>query len=222
MKSPDAVLAPPSAIAAMKDILVASTHAGREVAGVCTVRDATAEEIQAAELDVDSAWYLTDFQTRDAGDAWSVHMPAAGPGELGFHTHPGLQMSMAGFSQGDIHAVETLQQPLMVVGYTSGAPDSVSFLALAAGLQGAVVTAAVQAALRLEATGRLPTDLLRVGIAGRVLLPGGQMLPVRRAQAPGWRRMVETGTFEVDRAMMKASNAVNGVVGGFFKKKEED
>lgn len=206
---PDAVLVSDETAAEMQEILLASTAAGREAAGTCSVRAATSEEREQSGLAAVEPWVLSEFRTTRLGAATHVERAPAGLRELSWHTHPGLRFSMAGFSDGDVAAVQQTRQPLLVIGYTVAAPETLSWLAIAGGWQGVVVTAVIQGALRLEAAGKLPTGLSRVGVAARLLLPDGGQHPVRRLRAAGWQRALETGTFEVDKAVAGAANVAN-------------
>lgn len=206
---PEALLASDATVTAMTDLLLASTASGSELAGVCTYRSATDEERASSALGAGEIWILEGFRTTMQGDAWSVRLTVPGPGELSWHTHPGLRFGMAGFSDGDVAAVQSSRRPLLVIGYTFAAPETLSWLALAAGWEGAAVTAAVQAVLRAEAAGKLGTTFSRVGVAARMLGPDGRLLPVRRMGIARWRRALETGAFEVDRVVSATSNAAN-------------
>jgi hypothetical protein len=215
------VLANDPTIAAMQSILLASTAAGREVSGVCRLREATPDEHGQAGLGdgvSSGAWLIEDFRTTTLGDGASVQMARAASGELSFHTHPGLKFSMAGFSELDRRAVEQTRRALLVIGYTVVAPEILSVVVLATGWNGLLVGAAIQGVLRAEAAGHLEPRLSRVGIAARLLLPDGRQLPVRALRADAWRRAIEASTFEIDRVTADAANATSRWARGMWRK----
>ena len=206
---PEAVIVSDETVDAMTDLLLASTTAARELAGTCTHRSATEGERLASGLDGRDVWVLDDFRTTTLGDAAQVKLGVPGPGELSWHTHPGLRFSMAGFSEQDTKAVQATGRPLLVLGYTFAAPDTLSWLMVLGGWQGVAATALVQAALRAEASGRMESRLSRIGVAARLLLSDGTLLPVRRSTAAPWQRVLETGTFHVDRVGSKSAVTAN-------------
>jgi hypothetical protein len=205
-----AVLLADSGVEEMVDLLVRSTSDNLEFAGTCRVRAPADHELDGLDVPADAVWVIDGFTLHHKGQPEQVKVPERDGSPLDWHTHPGLRGGFAGFSKSDERAVEARAQPMTVIGYTTISPQFAGYLAIPLGGWGVVTALGLRAWMEAEArTQQVEPRWLRLGAAARVRFPGGRTLPVRLADAPGWRRALESASFQVDQVMTVASQELD-------------
>lgn len=200
------VLLAEGAVEEMVDLLIRSTSENLEFSGTCQVRKPAAHEMNGLESSASKVWVIEAFTLHHKGEPERVKVPERDGNPLDWHTHPGLRGGFAGFSKGDERAVEARSQPMAVIGYTTLSPQFAGYLAIPLGGWGVVGALGLRAWMEAEARAQqVEPRWLRLGAAARIYFPGGRTLPIRLADAPAWRRALESASFEVDKVMTVAS-----------------
>ena len=191
--------------------LVTSTKTGRELAGVCFVKEKNHRIV------------LCGLKREMSGQPGRVAVDPSW-GSVLWHTHPGLKGSLAAFSNEDLDVARQAQKPLLVIGFVGFSLDVVSTLAVPFGLKAVLASAGIKGLLALEKTGKIPTRLLEKGVGARVCWPSGAIQPVLRAGAAPWQAAVDDMSFLLDRGVgaveRTGQRALKEVLGLFIDKKK--
>ncbi len=168
--------------------LVTSTRTGRELAGVCFVKEKHHRIL------------LCGLKREVSGMPGRVPIDPSW-GSVLWHTHPGLKGSLAAFSLEDLDVAKQSQKPLLVVGFVGFSLDVISTLAVPFGLKAMLASAGIKGLLALEKSGKLQTKLLEMGVGARVCWPSGAIQPVLRAGAAPWQAAVDDMSFAFDQGV---------------------
>jgi hypothetical protein len=186
--------------------LVASTRTGRELSGVCYVKE------------VDGRVVLVGLKREQSGQPGRVAVDPTW-GSVLWHTHPGLRGSLAAFSIEDLEVARQSGKPLLVIGFVGFSLDVLSTLAMPFGLKAALASAGIKGLLALEKSGKVPTKLLELGVGARVCWPSGLIQPVLRKNAAPWQAAVDDMGFALDRGVGAVERAgqrvLREVIGAF-------
>lgn len=168
--------------------LVASTRTGRELSGVCYVKEVAGRVV------------LVGLKREQSGQPGRVAVDPTW-GSVLWHTHPGLRGSLAAFSLEDLEVARQSGKPLLVIGFVGFSLDVLSTLAMPFGLKAALASAGIKGLLALEKSGKIPTQLLELGVGARVCWPSGLIQPVLRKNAAPWQAAVDDMGFALDRGV---------------------
>jgi hypothetical protein len=190
--------------------LVTSTKTGRELAGVCFVKEKHHRVL------------LCGLKREVSGQPGRVPIDPSW-GSVLWHTHPGLKGSLAAFSIEDLQVAQESQKPLLVIGFVGFSLDVLSTLAVPFGLKAVLASAGIKGLLALERSGKIPTKLLEVGVGARVCWPSGNIQPVLRAGAAPWQAAVDDMSFWLDQGVgaveRTGQRALREVIGLFVDRK---